>query len=667
MTMKLKLRTQLLLPSLITLLLMVIVAFVVLINVNKLLDNSKWVKHTYQVIGEGEELLASIVDQETGMRGFAVSGDEEFLEPFNTGTKEFKKIVNTLKQTVDDNPNQVTRLNEIEDKGLKWRTEIAMNFIELRRNIKRGEDERQKLFSLIESGVGKKNMDKLRSLVAHSRLSTSKQNQLILDMINMETGLRGFLLNNKEEYLEPYNSGKSQLEIHLNQFTVSASIKNAAYHWLEDYAEKAIEINREAMATTKMESFYAEFNKKLGKKYMDEIRSTMADFINEETNLLGGRKKAEEKMARITKGALILLTLIAILVSLSIIFIVSRHVLNQVGGEPSEVADISERISNGDLSQEYALDSNSSGIYKSVVTMANKLKTIVGNIIAGANNIASASQQMSDTSQQMSQGANEQASSVEEVSSSMEEMAANIQNNTDNAGQTEAIALSSAGGIREGSDATNTAVKGMKNIAEKIKIINDIAFQTNILALNAAVEAARAGEHGKGFAVVAAEVRKLAERSKVSADEIDELSRDGVDVAEKAGKKLEEIIPGIEKTAQLVQEIAAASIEQSSGAGQVNNAMQQLNNITQQNAASSEEMATSSEELASQAQHLKEIISFFKISNTSAYSSFSSNGIKADHIVSGNGEEKNSTEKKPAELKLEIEEARIKDDDFQNF
>lgn len=252
---------------------------------------------------------------------------------------------------------------------------------------------------------------------------------------------------------------------------------------------------------------------------------------------------------------------------------------------------------------------------KALTNMGDKLREIVKNILSGSDNIASASLQISGSSVQMSQGANEQASSVEEVTSSMEEMVANIQNCSENAKQTEKIAIRSAKGIREGSDATNTAVASMKNIAEKIKIINDIAFQTNILALNAAVEAARAGEHGKGFAVVAAEVRKLAERSKVAAEEIDELSTSGVSIAEKAGNKLLEIVPDIEKTAALIQEIAAANSEQNAGANQVNGAMQQLNNVTQQNAAASEEMATSSEELSAQAQQLKSIIKFFNVGN----------------------------------------------------
>jgi len=195
----------------------------------------------------------------------------------------------------------------------------------------------------------------------------------------------------------------------------------------------------------------------------------------------------------------------------------------------------------------------------------------------------------------------------------MEEMTSNIQQNTDNAQETEKISTKAAESIRSGNEAAQNSVQSMKDIAEKISIINDIAFQTNILALNAAVEAARAGEHGKGFAVVASEVRKLAERSAEAASEIDEKSKSGVQISKQAGEQLQEVVPEIEKTSRLVQEITAASNEMTSGADQVNSAIQQLNQVTQQNAASSEELATSAEELSSQADQLKQVTSFFKL------------------------------------------------------
>lgn len=264
--------------------------------------------------------------------------------------------------------------------------------------------------------------------------------------------------------------------------------------------------------------------------------------------------------------------------------------------------------------------------------MAVKLREMVENIRNGADNIALASQQTSSTSQQLSEGSSEQAASAEEVSSSMEQMSANIQQNADNSQQTEKIVSTSAENIENGYNSSAIAVKSMKEIANKIQIVNDIAFQTNILALNAAVEAARAGEHGKGFAVVAAEVRKLAERSKIAADEINIVSKSGVEISDKAGKQLEAIVPEMEKIVKLVQEISASSQEQNSGSDQISNAIQQLSQVTQQNAAASEELATSSEELSSQADQLKEIISFFNVNTNENYSMTSVIDDRRGHV-----------------------------------
>jgi len=250
---------------------------------------------------------------------------------------------------------------------------------------------------------------------------------------------------------------------------------------------------------------------------------------------------------------------------------------------------------------------------KSFSSLVDNLKNVAGTVISGADNVATASQQISSSAQQISQGASEQASSAEEVSSTMEQMSSNIQQNVDNSSLTEKISTQAAEGISGVKTASQESLRSIKKIAEKITIVNDIAFQTNILALNAAVEAARAGEHGKGFAVVASEVRKLAERSKIAADEIVSLSRDSVSVTEDSVNQMNEIIPQIENTAKLLQEISSSIFEQNVGANQVNAAIQQQNQVTQQNAAASEEMATSSEELAGQADQLRDAIEFFKI------------------------------------------------------
>jgi len=302
---------------------------------------------------------------------------------------------------------------------------------------------------------------------------------------------------------------------------------------------------------------------------------------------------------------------LAVVVAAGITLLVVRSIVKPL----AEAVSVLEKVAGGDLTTEVEVHSKDE-----IGQMLQGLKGMVGNLsktvleISGAAaNVASGSEESSATSQQLSQGASEQAASAEETTASMEEMASSIQQNSDNARQTERIASKAAEDAKSGGAAVARTVKAMKEIAEKIVIIDEISRKTDLLALNAAVEAARAGEHGKGFAVVASEVRKLAERSQLAAGEISRLTADGVHTADDAGVLLSKLVPDIQKTAELVREIAAASAEQTQGTAQVSKALQQLDQVIQQNAAAAEELSSSSAELASQAEVLQDAVSFFKV------------------------------------------------------
>jgi methyl-accepting chemotaxis protein len=279
---------------------------------------------------------------------------------------------------------------------------------------------------------------------------------------------------------------------------------------------------------------------------------------------------------------------------------------------------VADAIAGGDLTQDVKLLSDQDTLGHSLTKMLENLRKIVGEVSSAANNVASGSEQMSATAQQLSEGASEQAAAAEESTSSMEEMSASIQQNADNAKQTDKLAGRAAEDAKTSGASVSQTVSAMKEIADKIAIIEEIARKTDLLALNAAVEAARAGDHGKGFAVVASEVRKLAERSQTAAADISRLTGGGVRVAHEAGELLTKLVPDIRKTAELVQEIATACGEQTTGANQVSKAMQQLDQVIQQNSSAAEEMASTAEELASQAQQLQGSISFFKVSSAPA-------------------------------------------------
>ncbi|TCN90677.1 HAMP domain-containing methyl-accepting chemotaxis protein [Shewanella fodinae] len=353
----------------------------------------------------------------------------------------------------------------------------------------------------------------------------------------------------------------------------------------------------------------------VGQNIAKLLENLMAD-IKSQQEALGPKVQASNEQAKVM---MLSVCVIAIVIGLLVGFWITRSVLLQIGGEPDYAASLVKEISDGDLTVKFNLRQNdNTSLVANIQNMVRKLSQIVGEVNSASDALASASEEVSATSQSLSQGASEQAASVEETTSSVEQMSASIEQNTENAKVTDTMAAKAAREAKQGGEAVTKTVAAMKSIAEKISIIDDIAYQTNLLALNAAIEAARAGEHGKGFAVVAAEVRKLAERSQVASQEIGEVAKNSVGLAEEAGNLLREMVPSIEKTSDLVQEISAASREQSTGATQINQAMEQLNSITQQSASASEELASTAEEMSSQAQQLQQLMTFFRTGNSEA-------------------------------------------------
>ena len=313
-----------------------------------------------------------------------------------------------------------------------------------------------------------------------------------------------------------------------------------------------------------------------------------------------------------SKIAVVAITTLIILIVLSVLLI--RWYIGMTIKPISKVDEMINHLSNGDLTHHIDINSKDEigNMAENLNRMTDKVKKVINTIIIGSQEVYNGSNEMASISHHMSDGASQQSSSTEEVSAAIEQMSATISQNNDNAQATEKIAQNALKNIRLTDEASHQSMEAMKDIAHKISIIDEIAFQTNILALNAAVEAARAGEQGKGFAVVAAEVRKLAERSSKAAAEIDSVSHSAVATSENAAQLLQNIIPDIEKTSELVREIAVSCNEQTSGIEQINQSMQILNDVTQEYAASAEEMASTSQNLATQGITLKESVEYFK-------------------------------------------------------
>lgn len=691
-----KFRTKLFSGNGLVLGLMIILSIVVYTSVNSLLDTFAWVNHTHNVLEEAAEIEAAAVDMETGMRGYLLAGKEEFLDPYNAGSERFDTLVASLMKTVDDNPAQVQLLRETQATIDEWQKNVTETAIELRREIGDAATMND-MAKLIQQAKGKTYFDAFRGQIAtfiereevllqkrkakaQASTDTNELRQLnqwvehtyeviataeaiLGSAVDMETGMRGYLLAGREEFLEPYENGQKKfyslvsslsktVDDNPAQVALLGEIKTQIDGWISDVAEEQIALRRDIGDNKTMDDMADLVAQAKGKVFFDTFRGQIATFKDREVKLMEERMASMESTASNAINGTIFGTLLALIIGLGIVVFLTRSLMKQLGGEPAYIAEIAQSVAAGDLSFEMKSDGRESGVFaemkammqtlkekeslakkiaegdltvdiklasekdqlgEALQKMAAKLREIIGQVLSAVENVSSGAQAMSSSSEEMSQGASEQAASAEEASSSIEQMTANIRQNADNAVETEKIAVNAAKNAQDSGQAVNQTVNAMNDIANKIMIIEEIARQTNLLALNAAIEAARAGEQGKGFAVVAAEVRKLAERSQIAAGEINELSTGSVAVAEKAGRLLGELVPNIEKTSELVQEIAAASREQDAGAEQIAKSIQQLDSVIQQNASASEEMSSTAEELSGQAEQLSEMMSFFAI------------------------------------------------------
>lgn len=400
-------------------------------------------------------------------------------------------------------------------------------------------------------------------------------------------------------------------------------------------------------------------------KYLQDIGNQIQVVNNKISHYAMKADKESELGNRSEKAKLIIMGIVTLVTGIFLAWIITISLIKGIYATVKASHQISNGVLNVDIDARLLNRNDEIGeLLKSFHGMSDKLKSIVVSIKNVSGYIATAGQQIKSATMQLSERTNEQASSLEEISSSVDEMTSTIQQNADSALQADNVSAQALNKIQESSIAVKNSTQSIKDIAVKNSIIGDIAFQTNILALNAAVEAARAGEKGKGFAVVAAEVRKLAERSKISADEISMLSKNGVETAELAGKQFTEVLPDIEITVKLVKEISAASSEQSLGIKQINDSIQVLNQASQENASTSEEIASSTEELSSQAEALKKLVSFFKMDEKIENDLKGLENKKEDTPPEDNPDSNNHQKTVKLQMKTSGE---ISDDDFETF
>ncbi|WP_437618076.1 methyl-accepting chemotaxis protein [Sorangium sp. So ce1151] len=470
-------------------------------------------------------------------------------------------------------------------------------------------------------------LDEARSWDQHTYEVMLATSEIMESLLDTETGERGFIITGVESFLQPYRSGRDRFEKNLNrareltrdnprQQVRLEKIEKDHNEWLSSVLEPIIQLRRVAdEANAPADRAFDEVRQGHGKILMDQMRASLKEIDDEERALLGQRQAATNALVTTMYVTLQIGGLLALVVALVLAIVFSRMVLVPL----TQAVSIHQRIAGGDFTGDITVKSSDEfgQMLGAVKAMSERLAGLIGEVRSGAVSVSSFSVQLSATAQSLSHGTSEQAASVEETTASLQQLSGTIAKNAANCKQVEETAHRRTKDAEHSGQAVRETVEAMKAIAQRIVIIEEIAYQTNLLALNAAIEAARAGEHGKGFAVVATEVRRLAERSRDAAKEIGSFAASSITVAERSGQLIAELVPSIRETAELVQGVAAASKEQSNGVAQISGAVELIEQSTQRNAAIAEELASTAAELSAQAEQLQNVMASFRLSQES--------------------------------------------------
>ncbi|PSV27118.1 CHASE3 domain-containing protein [Photobacterium sp. GB-56] len=572
--------------------------------INTMEQTSKKVEHTYKVIDHANGLVSAMIDQETGLRGFAIGGQTEYLEPYVSGKDRFKKDLNIVKQLTSDNPTQQRRFDKVESDAMNWQ-KYAEKIIKLRKDIKSGENAAIEIDELLASGMGKKLMDQIRVEVKDRKFGY-KSTDVLQALINMETGLRGYIINKDEAYLEPYYISKKELE---NIFKFNKFEDRNVNAWINNYAEVAIKLIKNGLDYKVMEDLYQELSTKQGKIYMDELRTKVNDIIVVEKDLMQQRKISAENAADLATIVITWGGIITAILALIIGIIISKTITGPIG----RAVVAAKELANGNLTIQIKPNGNNEvGVLLTALqTTADSLKQIILKMSNASDQLGNASDNLTTITTQSSQGVKEQQHMTDEVAVAMNQMSMSVQEVAQNAFSAAQFANEANREAQSGIIIVKDTIEGIHQLDEEINltsvrlnqlvqeteniggildVIRGIADQTNLLALNAAIEAARAGDQGRGFAVVADEVRELAKRTQDSTTEIQVL-------IEKVQLGTNELVVSMDKSNNFVKESVVNATKSRDAFGVISESIAKINDMNTQSANASEEQSTTTEEI----------------------------------------------------------------------